>query len=104
MTLFSLSFLFMFMTWLHFNLDAHIKTIKSKEKLVEINRRIDLEEVVFTQVRKGIQSGEIHNQVTFEVIEDTLFINSIGTEPSSHEYDIIGDGSFEWRKKYDSIE
>lgn len=103
MTLFSISFLFLFISWIHINLEAHVKTLNAKEDIKLIQQRIDLEEDVFALVRQGYLEGKVLAKANFEVENSILTINILGDSPLSLEYDIIGDGSFKWRKKYDSI-
>ena len=104
MTLFALSFLFLFVSWIHVNLEAYTKSINALDQVKEINKRIDFEEDVFDLVRQGYEKGRIIGKAKYEVLDDILFIYVSGNSPYTLEYDIIGDESFEWRKKYDSIE
>lgn len=103
MTLFSLSFLFFFMSWLQVHLLHHVQSIKALEEIKGIHKRIDLEEDVFDLVRQGYEKGRIFGKARYEVLDDVLYIYISGTTPYTLEYDIIVDESFEWRKKYDSI-
>ena len=103
MTLFSLSFLFFFISWLHVHLQNEIKSLKALEDIKKIEERIDIEEEVFDLVRQGYDKGGIWGKARYKVLDDILYIYVSGTSPYTLEYDIILDESFEWRKKYDSI-
>ena len=106
MTLFSLSFLFLFISWIHVNLENHLESIKLQEELKLVHTRIDIEEDIFDLVRQGNESGRLFGLTSakYQVEDSILTINILEDAPISLEYDIMEDESFEWRKKYDSIE
>lgn len=96
----------MFISWIHVNLESHVKSIQLQDDLKLVNTRIDIEEDIFDLVRQGNKSGRLFGTTSakYEVQDNSLSIYILGDSPTTLEYDIIEDESFEWRKKYDSIE
>ncbi len=102
-SLLTLLFLFYFLAFIDFSLNSINLSNRIESNLKKIKQRNEVENAIFVMVRSGYKKGAYLGQAKYEVKDDILQIVFIGDSRYTVEYDIIEDGSFEWRKKYDSI-
>lgn len=82
----------------HDYLDEYQKLAQSIKYLEEIDRRLDIENCVFSKVRKGIEEGQCLD-ADFNISKNNLIIAIKSPVPKRLVYDIMGDDSFIWRRK-----
>lgn len=90
--------MFLFFSWLLYNIETYTTNLKISNNIKDVNKRIEIEQKIFDRVRNSELEGKINDYATFYVKDNRLLITGINDSTDPIVYDIIGDGSFKWRK------
>ena len=99
---YALAFFIFFTTCLSYYIKLDLQYLKTQAYLKEVDQRLAFEGEIFHQVRLGKTKNKTR-YYQYYVKDKVLYVTYHFSIPIYVEYDIIGDGSFVWRRNYDYI-